>query len=156
MTNCDRHYDQIVTAPMLIYRSYKDEISPDCNQGGNDPRSPQLVACINIMRDTWRANSETGVSGGRIDKTLLKIRERIIFFLFKVLQSRLRRSMFRSLGGSSGWQPIAESMDLFSGIYACTCTFVSTNCHFDFFQEPVHRTGSSFLDASQGGAKVKI
>ena len=131
---------------MLIYRSYKDEISPDCNQGGNDPSSPQLVACIYIMRDTWQANSETGVDGGRINKTPLKISRTIIFFpLLTVLQRKFRRSMFRSLGGTSSWQPIGESMDLFSGIYACTCTFVSTNCHFAFFQEPVRSAGSSFL-----------
>ena len=53
--------------------------------------------------------------------------------------------MFCSLNGTWDWQPIAEGMDLLSGIYACTCTFISTTCHFAFFQEPVRSPGSSFL-----------
>jgi len=68
MTNCDHHYDRIVTAPMLIYKTLVAEINQHCNQGGNDPSSPQLVACIYIMRDTWQANSETGVDGGVLTK----------------------------------------------------------------------------------------
>jgi len=57
--------------------------------------------------------------------------------------------MFCSLNGTWDWQPIAEGMDLLSGIYACTCTYlslwISTNWHFAFFQEPVRSAGSSFL-----------
>jgi hypothetical protein len=32
------------------------------------------------MRDSWRANSESGVDGGRINKTPRKISRAIIFF----------------------------------------------------------------------------
>ena len=93
-----------------------------------DPLNWSLVA-LKRHEGTWRANSETGVGGGRIRKMPFKFNRIIIFFpLLTVLQNEFRRSMFRSLSGTESWsQAIANNHLLSDDNVWHSCYSFSTN-----------------------------
>src|SRR5215211_5598201 len=77
-----------------------------------------------VLQGTWRANSETGVGGGRSHKAPFEFNRIIIFFpLLTALQSKFRRSMFRSL---SGYQPIGNNHLLSDDTVWYSCYSFST------------------------------
>lgn len=56
----------------------------------------------------------------------LKFSKSIIYFpLLMFLLSKFWRGMVRSQSGTWCWQPLAEGIDLLSGIYAYTYIFIS-------------------------------